>query len=90
MINQPDDENISPKYALQPSEVWNDYEQTVPDHQVKGICSTYWSSVDTLSMPPSRFAAEFIRYHIEYDAAYATCDNPPPSYSEESLGTEDV
>lgn len=67
MINQPDDKNISPKYALQPSEIWNDYEQTVPDDQVKGICSTYWSSVDTISVPPSRFAAEFVRYYVRND-----------------------
>ena len=114
MSNQSDDERVSPQYALRPSEIWDDYEQTVPDDQVKSICSTYWSSVDTISVPPSRFAAEFIRYHVKYDstrpgavfsgvlwpasekyrepegmayqdlvdAAYASCDNPPLSYSE--------
>jgi hypothetical protein len=68
MTTQSDDERVSPQYALRPSEIWDDYEQTIPDGQVKGICSTYWSSVDTISVPPSRFAAEFVRYHIEYDA----------------------
>jgi hypothetical protein len=68
MNNHSDDERVSPQYALRPSEIWDDYEQTVPDDQVKGICSTYWSSVDTLSVPPSRFAAEFLRYHVTHDA----------------------
>jgi hypothetical protein len=68
MIDQPDDENVSPQYALRPPEIWDDYEQTIPDDQVKGICSTYWSSVDAISVPPSRFAAEFVRYHVDYDA----------------------
>jgi hypothetical protein len=68
MTDQSDDETASPKYALRLSDIWDDYEQTIPDNQVKGICSTYWSSVDTISVPPSRFAAEFVRYHVDYDA----------------------
>jgi hypothetical protein len=68
MTNQSDDEAVSPKYALRPSDIWDDYEQTIPDDEVKGICSTYWSSVDTVSVPPSRFAAEYLRYHVKHDA----------------------
>ncbi|WP_136590964.1 hypothetical protein [Salinigranum halophilum] len=68
MTNHSDDESVSPTYALRPSDIWDDYEQTLPGDEVKGICSTYWSSIDTISVPPSRFAAEFVRYHVDYDA----------------------
>lgn len=68
MPDQLDDGDVSPQYVLRPADIWDDYEQTIPDDEVKAICSTYWSSVDTISVPPSRFVAEFIRYHVKYDA----------------------
>jgi hypothetical protein len=67
MSDRVNDERVSPQYALRPTEIWEDYAQTVADDEVKGICSTYWSSVDTISVPPSRFAAEFLGYHVRSD-----------------------
>lgn len=68
MTDQSDDESALPQYALRPSDIWAGYEQTVPDDEVKAVCSTYWSSVDTISVPSSRYVAEFLGYHVEYDA----------------------
>jgi hypothetical protein len=56
-----------PRYALQLTDLWDGYEQTVPEEQVARVCSMYWSSTDTISVPPSRLRAEFVRYHLPYD-----------------------
>lgn len=58
---------VKPKYALRPTEVWDDYEQTIADDPVEGFCSTYWCDSRFVSPPTSRFTAEYLSYHIKSD-----------------------
>jgi hypothetical protein len=52
------------EFALQPDEVWEDYELKTPDNHLAGFFSTYWTDIEEVNIPATQFTAEFARYTV--------------------------
>jgi len=63
-------------YALQPDEIWEDYELKTPDNHLAGFFSTYWTDLDEVDISETQLTAEFARYTVSMAE-----HRPPAVYS---------
>lgn len=52
------------EFALQPDEIWQDYELKTPDNHLAGFFSTYWTDLEEVDISATQFTAEFTRYTV--------------------------
>jgi hypothetical protein len=52
------------EFALQPDEIWQDYELKTPDNHLAGFFSTYWTDLEEVDISATQFTAEFARYTV--------------------------
>lgn len=51
-------------FALQPDEIWQDYELKTPDNHLAGFFATYWTDLEEVDISATQFTAEFARYTV--------------------------
>lgn len=78
------------EHALQPNEIWEDYELKTPDNHLAGFFSTYWTDLEEVDIPATQFTAEFARYTVSHakhrpSAVYSGVVQPAEDGDETSI-----